>query len=1016
MKRIISLITCLWLVSTTSWAQSGSTISGIVTDSKDNSPLSGVTVSVKGKDMLTQTDKNGVFKLQVPDGAQILVFTFIGYADKELPASDNMQVSLSSTEKTLNEVIVVGYGKAVKRDVTGSISKVGSRDIQNVQAPSFESALQGKAAGVVIESGSGKLGQGIKVSIRGTSSISASSQPLYVIDGLPVITSSQSDPNNDPTNPLADINPNDIESVEILKDASAAAIYGARAANGVVLITTKKGRNNQKTTFEVNSYNSWSNPARKWKFLNAQQYVDLIELAAKSDGTYDFNNDISGYPDLNSAIADYKSFYESNILDYFSLGTDWKKGAVNTDWQSLLYNKNALTHQVDVSAYGGDAKTKFYVSGFYNKQDAIVIDNRFYRYGGRLNLDHTATDKLSFGINLSVDRSQLNRVSNDNAFSTPGQLVAQLPISPLYDPKTGELNSNTLYSNGLFDAQFNSDIQVTFRTLGNAYLNYNIIPSLSFRSEFGADILNLQEDAFQGKETIDGGGVGKANLIISQSASLNTNNYFTYTPNLGDKNKLNAVVGMSYLQNDTKNASSFGENIPSDAIKNLSGTTQITFANSTGARYTFLSYFLRANYSFNNKYLVSASVRADASSRFGPNNRYGYFPAVSAGWILSQEKFLQNSKLISFLKLRASWGQTGNAEIGEGNFLALYGVSNYPNLPGYIPVSLANPDLQWEKTKQTDIGLDFAILKNRITGELDYYKKMTTDLLLNVNVPSTTGYSSYLKNLGSMENEGYEITLNSTNIDGAFKWNTNFNIGFNRNKVLDIQGQVIEGGFGLTQRAIAGQPIGVFYGQQFLGVDPQTGDALYLGTDGKATSDYGQAALVVLGKSNPDFTGGFTNTFSFKGFDLSAFFTFVSGNKIYNAGGVYMTGGFYNGFDNQTIDELNAWTGPGDITNTPRAGYFYGSGYQNSSRFLYDGSYIRLKNVSFGYNLPKSLMDSWHISGARLYVSGVNIWTSTKYPGDPEVNTQTFGNIGGGQDFYTIPQAKTITVGLNVKF
>ncbi|MEO8117589.1 MAG: SusC/RagA family TonB-linked outer membrane protein, partial [Bacteroidota bacterium] len=900
---------------TTSWAQSGSSISGTVTDSKDNSPLSGVTVAVKGKDLLTQTDKKGVFKIQVPDGPQILVFTFVGYTDVELPASNNMQVSLSSTEKTLNEVIVVGYGKAVKRDVTGSISKVGSKDIQNVQAPSFESALQGKAAGVVIESGSGKLGQGIKVSIRGTSSISASSQPLYVIDGLPVTTSSQSDPNNDPTNPLADINPNDIESVEILKDASAAAIYGARAANGVVLITTKKGRNNQKTTFEVNAFNSWSNPARKWKFLNAQQYVDLIELAAKSDGTYDFNNDISGYPDVNAAIADYKSFYESNILDYFSLGTDWKKGAVNTDWQSLLYNKNALTNQVDVSAYGGDAKTKFYVSGFYNKQDAIVIDNRFYRYGGRLNIDHTATDKLSFGVNLSVDRSQLNRVSNDNAFSTPGQLVAQLPISPLYDPKTGELNSNTLYSNGLFDAQFNSDIQVTFRTLGNAYLNYNFLPSLAFRSEIGADILNLEEDAFQGKETIDGGGVGKANAIISQSASLNTNNYFTYTPNLGDKNKLNAVAGMSYLQNDSKNAQSFGENIPSDAIKNLSGTTQITFANSTGARYTFLSYFLRANYSFNNKYLLSASVRADASSRFGPNNRYGYFPAFSAGWVLSQEKFLENNKFINFLKLRASWGQTGNAEIGEGNYLALYGVSNYPNLPGYIPVSLANPDLQWEKTKQTDIGLDFALLNNRITGELDYYKKMTTDLLLNVNVPSTTGYSSYLKNLGSMENEGYEVTLNSTNIDGAFKWNTNFNIGFNKNKVLDIQGQVIEGGFGLTQRAIAGQPIGVFYGQQFLGVDPQTGDALYLGTDGKSTSDYGQAALVVLGKSNPDFTGGFTNTFSYKGFDLSAFFTFVSGNMIYNAGGVYMTGGFYNGFDNQTIDESNAWTGPGDVTN-----------------------------------------------------------------------------------------------------
>ena len=364
----------------------------------------------------------------------------------------------------------------------------------------------------------------------------------------------------------------------------------------------------------------------------------------------------------------------------YSLGTDWQNAEVNTDWQDILYKDNAPTKNIDVSATAVMRKQNFYVSGFYTDQQAIVINNKFYRYGGRMNLEHQATSNLSFGINMSVNRSQLNRVTNDNSFSTPGQLVAQLPISPVYDPQTGKLNGNTLYANGLFDAQFNSDKQSTWRTIGNAFVNLTIIPSLSFRSEFGADILNLYQEAFQGKQTQDGAGIGKANVIISQAVNFNTNNYFTYDHQFNNNNKLNAVLGMSYLQNDSRGASANGENVPSDAIKNLSGTTLITFANSTNDRYTFLSYFLRGNYSIADKYLFSGSIRTDASSRFGPNNRYGWFPAVSAGWVLSEEKFMKDIPFFNFLKLRASWGLTGNAEIGESNFLALYGVSNYPDL------------------------------------------------------------------------------------------------------------------------------------------------------------------------------------------------------------------------------------------------------------------------------------------------------------------------------------------------
>ena len=1007
---------CASLLMWVTMSAQNRTASGKITDAKDGSPLNGVTVKAKGQTNVVLSQQDGSFTITIPASTKSLEFSYVGYADLEVPVSDNMNIRMSASERNLSEVVVVGYGRAVKRNLTGSIAKVGSKEVENFPEPSFETAIQGKAAGVVVESGSGKLGQGIKIRIRGTSSISANSQPLYVIDGLPVISTSQSDITNDPTNPLADINPNDIESIEVLKDASASAIYGARAANGVVLITTKKGRNNQKTTFELNTYYGISNPARTRKFADAKQYVNLIELAAVSDGTYDFNNGISGYATLDDAISDYKSWYETNVLDNFSLGTDWHKPEVNTDWQDILYKDNAPTKNIDLSATGGNEKTRFYVSGFYTDQQAIVINNRFYRYGGRMNLEHQATSNLSFGINMSVNRSQLNRVTNDNAFSTPGQLVAQLPISPVYDPQTGKLNGNTLYANGLFDAQFNSDKQSTWRTIGNAFANLTIIPSLSFRSEFGADILNLYQEAFQGKQTQDGAGIGKANVIISQAVNFNTNNYFTYDHQFNNNNKLNAVLGMSYLQNDSRGASANGENVPSDAIKNLSGTTLITFANSTNNRYTFLSYFLRGNYSIADKYLFSGSIRTDASSRFGPNNRYGWFPAVSAGWVLSEEKFMKDIPFFNFLKLRASWGLTGNAEIGESNFLALYGVSNYPDLPGYVPVSLGNSDLKWEKTAQTDIGLEFAVLNSRLSGEIDVYQKKTSDLLLNVNVPATTSYQSYLKNLGNMDNKGIEVTLNSKNIDGAFKWTTSLNFAYNKNKVGDIGGQIIEAGFDLTQRAIEGQPIGVFYDRKFVGVDPQTGDALYQGEDGKPTSDYNSAARVVLGKSNPDWTGGFTNTFSYKGFDFNIFFIFQTGNDIYNSGGAYMSDGFYNGLDNQTTDILNAWKNPGDITNVPRIGYFYGSGYQTSSRWLYDGDYIRLRNATLGYNLPKSLMQRIKITSARIYVSGTNLWTSTKYPGDPEVNTQTLGNIGGGQDFYTISQPKTITFGLNVRF
>jgi TonB-dependent starch-binding outer membrane protein SusC len=901
MKKILSFFSILCFCQII-FAQTRQ-ITGKITDAKDSTSIAGATITTKGGKNSVISQKDGTFSIMVDGKDKELTISSLGYANREVNISaSSMNIFLTQSSQSLNEVVVVGYGTALKKNLTGSISKVAGSEVENTPTPSFEQAIQGKAPGVVISAGSGKVGNAIQIQIRGVSSISASSQPLYVIDGLPVTSSSITDPisgenlgdaTNDATDPMADINPNDIASIEILKDASAAAIYGARAANGVVIITTKKGQAGQKTTFQLDMNKGWSNPERTLTFCNAAQYVSLINIAANDDAQYDFANGISGYSSLQASQAAYQSSYYQYPLDQFALGTDWQHQAVNTNWQALSFEKNAPSSSVNLSAQGGNDKTKFFVSGFYDTQDAIVIDNKFSRYGGRLNLEQNATDKLSFGINLSVDRSEIDKVDADNSFATPGELVAQLPISPEFDPQTGLLNTNTLYSNGLFDALYNFDRQVTFRTLGNVFANYNILPSLTFRSEFGADILNLAENEFAGKETIDGAtGNGTATALNSQSVNFNTNNYFTYSPKINDNNKLSAVIGTSYEQDDLKKDFVTGQGFPSDAIKDLAGSTIITTGNSTGARYTFLSYFLRANYTLLDKYLLSASIRTDGSSRFSPGNRYGWFPSGSAGWILSEEKFLKNSHFINFLKVRASYGLEGNAEIGEAKFYSLYGVTNYPDFPGYDPIQLSDPNLKWESTSQTDVGFDFGFLNNRITGTADYYFKHTTNLLLNVNIPATTGYLNVLQNVGSMNNQGEELLLESKNIDDKnFKWTTSFNIAHNTNKVLNIDGQLIENNFGLTQRVMEGEPIGVFFGQKFLGVDPQNGNAEYLGTNGKPTEDYASAARIVLGNSNPTLTGGFTNTFSYKGFDLSVLFTFVSGNDVYNTAGVYMSDG-----------------------------------------------------------------------------------------------------------------------------
>lgn len=1032
MKRITLMICMLFACITLTFAQSRE-ISGKVTDAKDGSPLAGVTVKEKGGNTAVATTEDGSFKIRVGSNTKFLTFSYVGYQDDEVAISGStLNVSLRVAEKSLNDIVVVGYGTKIARDVTGSISKVSAKEITNTPATSFESAVQGRAAGVLVSQQNGKVGQAINIRIRGASSVSAGNEPLYVVDGVPITGGNTGDnsSNGASTNALADINMNDIESIQILKDASSAAIYGSQGSNGVVLITTKKGKAGQ-SKIDFGYFTGLQDPTGKRDFLNAKQWVDYFERAAKGAANVEYN--AGYYNTLADAEADWKDYVESRFTRYSAGTDDWKTGKINTNWQDQAFQRAPIS-QYDMSVSGGTDKTKYYLSGQYLDQKGILLDNAYKRYSARLNVDQQINNWLSGGMNLSFARSNNERVSNDNQFSTPLQIVALSPITPLIDPRTGltsgqldpssgKPNTNfPLYYNPLLSAQNGFYHTLINRTIGNVYLNASLVKGLTFRSELGMDQLNQTEEEYQGRATARNTGVpdGYGAVYNTQILALNTNNFFNYKTAFGNSN-LDAVLGMAFQKRDYQFNDAKAEEYPSDAYKKLSAGASKTGAYSYSTSNTLLSYFARVNYKLKDRYLFALSGRVDGSSRFGVENRYGFFPAVSAGWILSEEGFLSNVKWISLLKLKASYGLTGNDNIPDFASRALYTSAAYGGQAGQVPGQLSNPNLKWETTAGADIGIEGAIFNNVLSFDIDYYQRNTKDLLLAVDVPSTTGYTSKYNNVGKLYNKGIEVTLNSTNINTkSLRWTTSLNVSYNKNKITYLAGQLLGGD---VNKAMEGQPLGVFYTREYAGVDPANGDALYYKNklvDGKldrsTTNDYNQAGDAVVGSPLPKYIFGFDNAVTFKGFELDVLFQGVSGNKIYNGGGQYMSAEGSSGFDNQTTDQLGYWDKPGDKTNVPEPRLFYPNGTDPSSRYLSDGSYIRLKQVSLAYTIPKAVFGKLKVDRLRLYVRAQNLLTITKYKGwDPEVNADyQASNINLGQDFYSAPQFKTFVIGLNL--
>ena len=1028
MRKSMLMVVCAFLFALVGYAQT-TTVTGKVMDEK-GVPVSGASVLERGTKNGTNTASDGSFTLKVKSGATLVV-TGLGFEPKQLVASSsNLMIELAPDVKALNEVVVTGFGgNLIKKDLTGNIARVKGKDFEFQPTPSVDAALQGRAAGVFVNSQSGKLGQAVTVRVRGNSSISANSQPLYVLDGVPITSNDQSSYGGD-MNPLTDLNPNDIESVEVLKDASAGAIYGSRAANGVILITTKRGRAG-KTNITVNLQTGYSEATKRLAMLNSEQYAELILEGAK------YRDDLDGTP-----ITDpdsWTTYVKDGVMDYYSYN-QWSKDPKKTyDWQDAVFQR-APYRQADLQVRGGTEKTKFFASFQHLDQSGTIVGNNLVRSTGRMNLDQKANDWLDIGISMSLSRTLNRRLPDDNAFSNPLQAVALMPMTPFIIPEGEDgagLDAGTppgdvnipLYYNPLLTVKYARFTQDVYRTFGNTYFKAKLLPGLTFQTEFGIDYLSQNEEGYFQSQTVRNQtravrGVGSNNGTFI--TNYNTNSYFNYTKVTG-KHNIAATLGMQYQQSQAKYNFTEGTDFPSNSYQKIASAATKSGGSSSQTDFRFLSYFLRGNYTFKDNYILAVSGRIDQSSRFGKNSRSGFFPSVSAGWILSNEKFLQGFTPLSFLKLRASYGIVGNAEIGNFPQLGLFsGDAGYAGAAGQRPSQLRNDDLKWETTNQFDVGIDFGFLNNRITGEIDYYQKKTNGLLLNVNIPASTGYTTQVKNVGKLENSGFEFVLNTQNLVGEFKWTTNLNMAINKGEVTDIQGQIIEGGVSSMNRVQEGYNVGVFYTVEFAGVDPANGNALFHkntkladgSLDRTTTSTYSEAQRVVVGDPNPDLIFGVTNTFSYKGFDMSIFFNGVTGsqNNIYGMGRYSSASMLYE--DNNTADQLRRWRKPGDITDIPQVRLYRVNGSQASSRYIVDGSYVRLRTFSLGYTFDSKKLNKYKIDKMRLYVSGQNLLTFTNYTyWDPEVNADSFdSNIAKGNDFYTPPQPRTFLVGLNVSF
>ncbi|GAB4018619.1 TonB-dependent receptor [Spirosoma koreense] len=1023
------------------------TITGKITD-ETGKPLPGASVLVKSAKTGTISDQNGAYSIAA-DGNATLVVSSISFETQEIPVNNRsvIDVSMAPSNKTLNEVVVVGYGTQSKRAITGAVASVGFNEFKDRSFSNVTQSLAGKIAGVNITQSQGAPGVSPIIRIRGVSSITAGTTPLFVVDGVPLENFN-----------LNLINPQDIESVDVLKDASSAAIYGSRGANGVVLVTTKLGKVG-KTNISAGYEYGIQTVTRKVPMMNAQQWIGYY-IDAHNNAWVDLNPAVNKASDPNSARPSTYRIPDDFINNPQQFGN-------GTDWQDVMF-RVAPSHNAQLSVSGGTEKTQFLFSGAYLDQQAVLDENYYKRLALRTNIKHKVSDKFSLGMNLGAT-TIFDRTEGTQGKSDVISLAIQSdPIFPVYNENgnLGYRDPNSVWSKYIAYndlnlwhpyslTRFYHKQNKSFNTLGTAFAEYYVIPDLKFRTSISGNLFNTRLNSYRVKNQ----GYGYSGLLpaegnVQTSYMLNwlSENTLTYDKQFGD-HSLNVLAGYSVQKQRDEFATVTSGSFPNDLVETLNAGV-VTSGSSTASEWAMISYLARAQYNFQNKYFFTAAIRRDGSSRFGTDTRWGYFPSVSAGWMISDEPFMKDVKFVSNLKLRASYGIAGNNQIPNYGAISLLSSSNYVSgsslASGLTIANIANTNLKWERTGQLNIGLDLRMLNDRIGLSAEFYNSITRDMLLNVPVPDISGFSTQLTNIGRMQNRGIELNLNTKNMTGKVVWTTDFNFSINRNKVLQLgpgNAPIIYTDYVVAVKTEVGQPISNFYGYKVDGVfknqaavdaaphysTTKPGDPIIrdVNGDGKITPD----DRTTLGNFQPDFTAGITNTISFKGFDLSFLFQGTYGGEIVNQNFRYL--GFWNNGRNMFASVDNRWRSeadPGDGTHFRATLGLTGLQDQFHSLWVEDASFTRLKNIRISYTLPTAITSKTPFRTARVYVNADNVYLWSKYTNyDPENTTYGASNYSSGSnglnasgnapngafigvDYGSYPLPRVVTVGLKVDF
>lgn len=1009
-------------------------ISGRVTSSDDGQGIPGVSVTVQGTSQGTVTDVEGNYNLEVPDENATLVFSYVGFISETVTVGSQtvINVELVPDVIALGEIIVVGYGTQERKDITGSIASLNMDEVKDLPVASFDQALAGRLPGVQVTQANAAPGGAVSIRIRGGNSLRGNNEPLYVIDGLPIATNNQDNFGNvdfdnsqakQRPNILNSINPNDIESIQVLKDASATAIYGSRGANGVIIITTKKGKANRKE-LNFDAYYGTQQVANELDMLNATQYNNLLREAR-----------------------------ENSNLNFVALPTD-----VNTDWQDVIYQL-APMQNYNLSYGGGTENSRFRVSANYFNQEGILEGSGIQRYAARFNNETYVGEKLTLGANVSVTRTENETTTaNGGGLGAVSRALVFAPNQPIISPN-GNYTQNIFPNTGVEDFEDSSPAYLvndvenevnSNRILGNLYAQYELIEGLNLKVNLGADFIDGKQVLYLPETRgIRLGRGGAAQIIHNTNRNLLIENTIDYTRAFGD-HQFTFLTGQTAQSYESESSILRGEGLaPETKYWDLARNTQPDVGLIARTRFndwTLFSYLGRVNYSYKDRYLLTASVRWDGSSRLGENNRWGTFPAASAAWVISEESFFSDVSQVENLKLRVGYGVTGNTDIGSyrslvnirtDNQIVLNGVNNV--IIGAWPASLPNPDLQWERTSQFNVGMDVTLFKGRLTATVDYYNKNTEELLWQQLVPLTTGYSSIeTTNIGSVENRGFELGLSGDILTGELQWQSSVNFSLNRNELTSLGPDITEN-VSNDEYLQVGQPVGVFYGLRTDGLfqvgddntlqpNAEPGDQRFLDINsfdddgnvlaGVPDGEINAADRTIIGDPNPDFTFGFNNTLRYKSFDLSIFIQGVIGNDIYNENLNSLLS--LDGRTNNLADANNRWTPNNTNTDIPRALFTpadnTGGGFR-SDFYVEDGSFVRLNNVTLGYNLPASVLSNIGLSNLRVYFSGQNLLVITDYSGyDPEVNIFEQNNLRIGIDNGAYPRARTYLLGLNISF